>query len=255
MFRRRDKATEGSVPEAVDAPIADEPVEPALVEGPRAQGPWDVSEREGVGDNYLDFGALRVRGRVGLQVQIPQEDGKQAGAVVLMAQDAGVELRAFAAARSGGLWDDVRAELAAEVDRLEGSHQEVEGPYGTELHARVPVTMPSGEDGFQPSRIVGVDGPRWMLRATFLGQAALEPDDDGLLMQAFRDVVVVRGDEPRPVREPLVVEVPQQVRDAVERRRGGGDGDATSDSSPTDSSPSESPSSDSSPPDDGTRRA
>lgn len=217
MFGRR-KRDDDSAPSGAASP-ADAPAPLPTVDGPRANGPWDASERPGEGEGYLDFGALRVRGRVGLQVQIPQETGKAPGAVVLMSQDSGLELRAFAAARSTSLWDQVRPELAAEVDRLEGTHREVEGPYGTELHVRVPAKTAEGEEAFQPSRIVGVDGPRWMLRATFLGKAALEPDDEGLLMQALRDVVVVRGEDPRPVREPLLVEVPQQVRDAVDARQ------------------------------------
>ena len=70
--------------------------------------------------------------------------------------------------------------------------EQVEGPFGTELHIKVPVDLPDGEEGFQPTRIVGIEGPRWMLRATFLGEEALEPSDDSLLMQALRDVIVVR---------------------------------------------------------------
>jgi hypothetical protein len=127
---------------------------------------------------------------------------------VLVTEEAGLELRAFAAPRSGGLWDEVRQELVAEVQRLEGQVEELDGPFGPELRVQIPVTLPDGQDGFQPSRIVAVEGPRWMLRATFLGSAALEPDEDGLLEQAFREVVVVRGDDPRPVREPLLIELP-----------------------------------------------
>jgi hypothetical protein len=81
----------------------------------------------------------------------------------------------------------------------------MDGPFGPELRIRVPVTLPDGEAGFQPSRILGIEGPRWMLRATFLGQEALEPDDDGLLMQALRDVIVVRGDEPMAPREAMLI--------------------------------------------------
>jgi hypothetical protein len=44
-----------------------------------------------------------------------------------------------------------------------------------------------------------------MLRATFLGREALEPDDDSVLMHALRDVIVVRGDEPMAPREALLI--------------------------------------------------
>lgn len=171
-------------------------------------GPRDSTEASPDEPGYVDLGPLRVRGRVGFQLQVPQDDGGGAGSVVLITEEAGLELRAFAAPRSGGLWDEVRGELVEEVQRLEGSVEEVEGPHGTELRVQIPVTLPDGQPGFQPSRILAAEGPRWMLRATFLGAAALEPDEDGLLERAFREVVVVRGDDPRPVREPLLIELP-----------------------------------------------
>ena len=68
-----------------------------------------------------------------------------------------------------------------------------------------------GEEGFQPTRIIGIEGPRWMLRATFLGREALEPNDDSLLMQALHDVVVVRGDDPRAPRDALLVTIGQDL--------------------------------------------
>jgi len=170
--------------------------------------PRDSTEASADEAGYVDLGPLRIRGRVGFQLQVPQDDGGGAGSVVLVTEEAGLELRAFAAPRSGGLWDEVRQELVAEVQRLEGQVEELEGPFGPELRVQIPVSLPDGQDGFQPSRIVAVEGPRWMLRATFLGSAALEPDEDGLLEQAFREVVVVRGDDPRPVREPLLIELP-----------------------------------------------
>jgi len=172
-------------------------------------GPWDSRDFTGDDTGYVDLGPLRIRGRVGFQLQVPQDDGGSTGSVVLVTEESGLELRVFAAPRSGGLWDEVRGELLAEVERLEGTAEQVDGPFGPELRVQVPVKLPDGQDGFQPSRILAVEGPRWMLRATFLGAAALEPDEDRLLERAFREVVVVRGDEPRLVREALLIEVPE----------------------------------------------
>ncbi|MCO7240438.1 DUF3710 domain-containing protein [Aeromicrobium sp. CnD17-E] len=200
MIRRR-REREQTAP---DEPTASEPTDA----GSTPTRPRDSTEASADEPGYVDLGPLRIRGRVGFQLQVPQDDGGGAGSVVLVTEEAGLELRAFAAPRSGGLWDEVRQELVAEVQRLDGQVEEVDGPYGPELRVQIPVTLPDGQDGFQPSRIVAVEGPRWMLRATFLGSAALEPDEDGLLEQAFREVVVVRGDDPRPVREPLLIELP-----------------------------------------------
>ncbi|MGH3458540.1 DUF3710 domain-containing protein [Aeromicrobium sp.] len=213
-MRKKSKAQYSDVEEQVEA-------DADLVEAPpsdvRAEGPWDSSEKDVSDDSaYLDFGSLLIRGRPGFNLQLPTDDDQGTiGSVVLVTEDSGVEIRAFADARSGGLWDDVRADLEVEAERLGGQFDRVEGPFGTELHIRVPVKLPDGEDGFQPSRIVGIEGPRWMLRATFLGREALEPSDDGLLMTALRDVVVVRGSDPRAPRDALILTVGEDL-DMVE---------------------------------------
>ena len=182
-------------------------------DAPRADGPWDASEKDVAGDSaYLDFGSLLIRGRPGFNLQMPLDDDEGTiGSVVLVTEDSGLELRAFADARSGGLWDAVRADLEEEAKRIDGEAEPVDGPFGTELHVKVPVTLPEGEEGFQPTRIIGIEGPRWMLRATFLGQEALEPKDDSLLMQALHDVVVVRGDEPRAPRDALLITIEEDL--------------------------------------------
>ncbi|MET0468052.1 MAG: DUF3710 domain-containing protein [Aeromicrobium sp.] len=190
---------------------ADVVPEETIVEGVRHDGPRDSSERTPVdGLTYADLGPLVVPVRPGITVQMPTDGSSDdIGSVVLVGEDAALELRVFAAARSGGLWDEVRDDLILEVERLHGECEQVDGPFGPELRIKVPVDLPDGEKGFQPSRIIGVEGPRWLLRATFLGDAGLNPKDDGLLMETFRDVIVVRGPEPRIPREALLLTLPE----------------------------------------------
>ena len=206
MRRRRDEQAEPASPDVDESP------QPEAVDV-RADGPWDSAEKD-TGDDpaYLDFGSLLIRGRPGFNLQMPTDDDQGTiGSVVLVTEDSGLELRAFADARSGGLWDTVRADLEEEAERLDGEAQKVDGPFGIELHINVPVTLPDGEEGFQPTRILGIEGPRWMLRATFLGHEALEPSDDSLLMKALRDVVVVRGEEPRAPRDALLITIGEDL--------------------------------------------
>lgn len=199
MARRRSKKQ--PVEETV------EEIQPP-VQGVRQDGPWDSAERSAGDDQaYVDLGALLVKVRLGLNLEMPVDENDNIGSVVLLADNAALELRAFAANKSGGLWDEVRDELILEVERLNGQCEQVDGLFGPELHVRVPVDM-DGEEGFQPSRIVGIEGPRWLLRATFLGEAGLNPSDEGLLMDALRDVIVVRGSEPRLLREALLLRPP-----------------------------------------------
>ena len=201
-LRKKDRAVEEEIESATPEPV-----------DARHQGPWDSSEKS-PGDDpaYIDLGALQVRGRVGVTFELPADGENGAiGSVVLVAEGSALELRAFAATRSGGLWAEVRADLVEEVGRLGGEFTEVDGPFGPELKIAVPTTSPAGEDGLQPSRIIGIEGPRWLLRATVLGEAALEPGHQGLLLEALRDVIIVRGAEPRIPREPLLLTLPENV--------------------------------------------
>jgi hypothetical protein len=120
-----------------------------------------------------------------------------------------VQLQAFAAPRSEGIWDEIRAEIAAGVTRQGGTADEVPGSFGRELIARIPVRSSDGRAGHQPARFAGVDGPRWFLRAVFHGAAVHDPDAAAVLEGVVRDVVVVRGAEAMAPRELLALRLPE----------------------------------------------
>lgn len=207
MFRRRRPTeAETEVVEAGDgpSPAADRPT-----------GPWDRDEVDVPEDDdtRVDLGALLVTPVEGLDLQLQVDEGSgQVVAVVLGGGESAVELRPFAAPRHDDIWPDLRHQIAAEVARLGGTATETEGVWGTELTVRLTVPLPEGGHGEQPSRVVGVTGPRWLLRATFFGRAATDPDEDGDVERAMRDVVVVRGQAAIPPGEPLPVTVPESVR-------------------------------------------
>jgi hypothetical protein len=171
--------------------------------GERQSGPWDASEVDGP-DGRLDFGALWIRGVDGLQVQAQVDESSGAVSVVtLNLGDGGLQVQAFAAPRTGGLWEEVRGKLRASVTGQGGLIEEQQGEYGIELRGKVP-----GQSALQPVRFVGVDGPRWFLRGLYLGAAA-EPAGSPELEQVFRDIVVVRGDEAMTMGEVLTMRLPQ----------------------------------------------
>lgn len=211
IFRRRRKAgpdevpENGSVEELVEAPVA------------RSEGPWDRSETDADSDEktYVDLGGLVVRGAPTLELRLQVDESSGAVAAVLLAGvDSGLELRAFAAPRTSGIWDEVRHDIAAEAARRGGTAAELESDFGLELKVVVPAKTPDGRQATQTSRIVGVDGPRWMLRGTFLGKSAEEVGADEVLEQAFRDVIVVRGDAPMAPRAMLAMRMPDSTRSA-----------------------------------------
>lgn len=213
IFRRRP------VPDEEGAERDPGPDEPA----DRLTGPWDRSEFTADADDnsFLDLGGLVIKSSPGLELRIQVEEQTSAvAAVMLAAPDSGLELRAFAAPRSAGIWDDVRADIAAEAQRRGGTASESVGEFGTEILVVVPVQTPDGRSASQPSRIVGVEGPRWLLRGTFLGRSALEPDPEGLVETAFRSVIVVRGEGPMAPREMIPLRMPPQVNAAASQAAG-----------------------------------
>ena len=203
IFRRkRDSADPGEEVDSTDD-RGSAPAEPVF-------GPFDVDDvnLESADPPRVDLGSLLLTPRPTLELRLQVDEASSTVlAVLLVTQDSALELRPFAAPRSEGIWAEVRREIAAEATRQGGTASESAGPFGPELRLVIPVRAPDGAQGVQISRIVGVDGPRWLLRGTFLGQA-VEPELAGELEDVFREVVVVRGSAPMAPREPLPLSMP-----------------------------------------------
>ncbi|GAA3548442.1 hypothetical protein AFL01nite_23680 [Aeromicrobium flavum] len=199
-------------PGATESAPAPAPVVRVEVTGPRADGPFDIVERPiETPDEYIDLGSLLLKIRPDIEVQLPTDEDVVT-AVLVTSGGSAVELRPFAGARSGGTWDGVRAELRDEIDRRKGTYTEVEGPFGTEMLAQFPATAADGTAAVQPARFVGIEGPRWVIRATILGAAGLESTDEGVFMEILRDLRVRRGEEPRMLRESLPLVLPADAQ-------------------------------------------
>ena len=179
-------------------------------------GPWDANEDVPQRER-IDFGSLLVPAAEGVQVQVSVVENQPAWITVMRGQS-GLQLQAFAAPKSGGLWDEVRQEIAAEVARSGGQSIEADGPFGVELVARITPTDPvdgGRRGGLEPVRFLGVDGPRWFLRGLINGPAASYEDQARPLERVFADVVVVRGDHPVPPRELLEIRLPDEALQAL----------------------------------------
>lgn len=193
-------------PEAADAPAEDQ-----TAAGREATGPFDESEKETT-EGYIDLGALRIAAAENLQLRLEVEERtKRVIAVTLDIKGSNLQLQAFAAPRSEGLWDEIRGQIAASVGSQGGTVAERQGEFGTELIAKLPAQTPDGRAGFRVARFVGVDGPRWFLRGVFGGPAAVDPAVAEPMEQLFRNVVVVRGDHPLPPRELLPLRLPKDA--------------------------------------------
>ncbi len=184
-------------------------------DAPDTVGPRDVSEVDldaAGAPPRVDLGSLLIGNVEGLELRLQADQATGVVTAVMLASGEGaVELRVFAAPKRGGLWAELRREIAAEATRLGGTADEDDGPYGPQLRLRVPVKAQDGRSGVQVSRVVAVEGPRWLVRATFLGAAAQHPDPDAPLERALREVVVVRGGAPMSPREPLPLRLPPEA--------------------------------------------
>jgi hypothetical protein len=178
----------------------------------QAAGPWDSAGAYPEGDR-MDFGSLLVPMREGFDIQVNLDE--EAGIwIAVVSGDSALQLQAFAAPKTSGLWDEVRQEIAAEVTKAGGRSQEDEGPFGTELLARL------SQEGQPPQslRFMGADGPRWFLRGLITGPAAERPELAQPFESVFADVVIVRGDHAEPPRKALDIQLPEEAREAIEQQ-------------------------------------
>lgn len=194
--------------DTADADAGGADFDPEALDGQqwRDAGPYDITEidldEESDEDELrIDLGSMVVTGFPGAELRLQMsEETQQIISAMLISNESNsaLELGAYAAPRSGGLWAELRDEMITAATEVGGDASLAPGPFGVELRRLLPVTTPDGEEGYQPSRMWVVEGPRWLLRGIVYGEAALaegvEPPVTALI-EAFRGVVVRRGDE------------------------------------------------------------
>jgi hypothetical protein len=200
-FRR--KAQEPGADELADLGAEAEP-------GVRAEGPFDSEElAEDDGVERVDLGSLLIapEPQRELRLQVDQASGA-VQSIVLGGPDGALEVRAFAAPRDYDLWSEVRPQIAAEVAQAGGIATERQGPWGTELICEVG----RGSADSQVTRVVGINGPRWMIRVSLIGAGATRPDEARDWEDSIRRLTVHRGAQAMPSGEALPVVMPPQAR-------------------------------------------
>jgi len=216
------------------AESADEvaPVEQVPEVGPRLAptGPWDPADAPDDERPRIDLGGVQVPVPEGVEVRV--EVGPDGQVVAATAVDRGSQLQinAFAAPKSDGIWNDVRQEIAEALRAQGGSAEEVEGPFGPELRARIPGGQPGATS---PARFIGTDGPRWFLRGMLTGPASTDTAQAARLLEVYRGTVVVRGHEAMAPRDALPLRLPREAAAAADGLDDDG-GDVTDDSTSMD---------------------
>ncbi len=163
-------------------------------------GPFDVSE-VGLLTPYLDFGSIRIAPKPDMQIRADvDEANKRIVAITVEVNKHRMQLQAFAATRSEGLWLSTLEALAKSVTDQGGESAKRSGPLGIELFAQVP-------NPTRNSVFVGVDGPRWFLRGVITGDD-LSGANYLEMVSIFRQTVVNRGDVALPPGDLLPLKLP-----------------------------------------------
>jgi hypothetical protein len=209
LFGRRSRRGRG----ADESEGADD-LQTGHVEGSLAAefGPYDAEDAPDDGLSRLDLGSLLLPVPDGVQLQVEMNPDSSVRAVNVLTPLGQFTVNAYAAPRSGGLWEEICGELAEEM-RGQGAavHSEA-GDWGQELVAG---------KGELALRFIGVDGPRWMVR----GVVVAPPDGARAAGSALRDMlratVVVRGTMPMPVRTALPIDLPPAIAEHIAQAQQG----------------------------------
>ncbi|GAA1740065.1 DUF3710 domain-containing protein [Isoptericola hypogeus] len=206
-----EEGASGDVAARDDLAAGDPAAERDAAERPE-RGPFDASQVTSMGPR-VDLGAiwLPVLPGLELRMEVDKKTQKVTGVSATLG-GSGLQVQAFAAPRTEGIWDEVRGEIAGSITRQGGTVDDVPGSFGRELIARIPATGPDGKPAVRPARFVGVDGPRWFLRGVLSGRAAVDPEAAKALESVFANVVVVRDGNPRPPRDLLTLTMPAKSR-------------------------------------------
>lgn len=213
--RHRQRPRSDDRPEVFDPP-ADTPTtaapDPTAGQGPPPTGPYDSGQSPPAA-NRFDLGSLQIPSVPGVNLKLQANPQGAVQRVMLVHGDSALHLVALAAPRSEPMWDEVREEIVQSLAEREIPVEEIHGDYGTELLARVP-----GKERATDIRFVGVDGPRWLVRADFHGPAARDPSRSPQLAECLRGLVVDRGTEARPAKEPLPLQLSAEMAAQIQRQ-------------------------------------
>ncbi|MEU6921634.1 DUF3710 domain-containing protein [Streptomyces sp. NPDC046631] len=152
-------------------------------------GPWDIGEIDVSNLDLIDMGGIRVPVSEGMSV-LPIEANGEMLAVTLVQGDTALQLQAFRA-NSNVLWDSIRADMISRMRAQGGKVKEWADRAGLEIRASVPAVTESGESVTMDVRVLGSDGPGWMLRAVVSGAGAAPESGNSWAYETFLATVVV----------------------------------------------------------------
>ncbi|MGW8995821.1 DUF3710 domain-containing protein [Streptomyces zhihengii] len=150
-------------------------------------GPWDEDDAgRPEGGRVIDLGALLVPRVPGVEVHPMRSDDGAVVAVTVVNGRTAVQLQAYRSSPDTS-WETIRGQLSRSIGRNGGSVEERAGRAGVELQTVVPVR---GKSAGQISRVLGCDGPGWVLRGFVTGVGAKPGSTDAWAYATFEGTVV-----------------------------------------------------------------
>ncbi|MFC8505302.1 DUF3710 domain-containing protein [Streptomyces sp. NPDC057411] len=154
-------------------------------------GPWDVEEAHRAPGPQRDFGGLRVLLEEGVQIH-PMHAGGHVVAVTLVKGRTAIQLQAFSSPPE--TWESIREQMLRTLRTQGSTAGEWVGPAGVEIRAVASMTSSSGPQGRKDLRIIGYDGPGWVLRGIVSGAGAAQESREGWAYRIFSATVVCPSD-------------------------------------------------------------
>ncbi|MBN9643352.1 DUF3710 domain-containing protein [Corynebacterium mendelii] len=156
-------------------------------------------------EGVLDLGSVKMAVPKGSQVQVEMgENGPKM--LHVLTPHGRLTPVAFAAPRSAGQWDESLAEIAESMEN-DGLMVAVErGPWGNEVVGRAANAV---------IRLIGVDGPRWLLRTTVASPVDSADEMATLARECIARSFVYRGSDPIPAGTSLPVVLPEDMADQL----------------------------------------
>jgi hypothetical protein len=177
----------------------------------QSAGPFDITELVQVRPS-IDFGAIQLplRDDVVYKLEVEEATSKIV-ALTVEHNGSALQLQAFSAPASDGVWHEIRSSLEQSILAQNGRTEQVVGPLGPELNAQIS----NVDGGFRLAKFIGVDGPKWFLRGVISGLALGDVLSMSHVIDIFRSVAVVRGSQPMPPKELLELVAPAGAQKSV----------------------------------------
>lgn len=180
----------------------------------RDDGPFDIDEIDLEADEVerLDLGGLIVTPFPGCQVQLLADpESNMVMAAVLAAEGSALQITVLAEPAGDGHASILREELRAQAEAAGHGFELAQGPFGTELRRLITATDADGNEGVAALRDWFIEGPRWVVNARLMGQAAIDVDGDKAAApfeEAVHNLIVRRGDTAMVPGEVIALQAP-----------------------------------------------